>query len=151
MSKSKETIHLPGSADQLGASLDALRDFIDQVSQSAGIEKQKRYGLRLATDEIATNIILYGYGKSGVQGTLDVHAEIDEKSLTVILEDISPPFDPFSIPTPDNLDDPLEERGIGGLGIMLARQNVDEFTYARVGNRNQNRFVVHRPTNPPKK
>lgn len=148
MSNAKETIRLSGSMDQLGASLDALRDFIDQVSQNAGIEKQKRYGLRLAADEIATNIILYGYGRSGIQGTLDVHAEIDDRSLTVILEDISPPFDPFSVPIPDNLNDPLEERGIGGLGIMLARQNVDEFTYARVGNRNQNRFVVHRPANP---
>lgn len=138
-------VHLSGKPEQLGQSLEALRTFIDAAAARAGIEKQKHYGLRLAADEIATNIISYGYGRSGINGTLDVSAHIDAEHLILIFEDTAPAFDPFSIPTPDNLDAPLEERGIGGLGIMLARQNVDDFTYARIGNRNQNRFVVKRP------
>lgn len=146
MSEPITTLHLSGKTDKLGESLSALRAFIGDVSKRAGVEKQKLEGLKLATDEIATNIILYGYGRSGIDGTLDVSATIDDHKLVVLLEDVAPAFDPFSIPTPDNLDAPLEERGIGGLGIMLARQNVDEFTYARVGNRNQNRFMVKRPT-----
>ncbi|MDZ4764870.1 MAG: ATP-binding protein [Chloroflexota bacterium] len=146
MSEPITTLHLPGKTDKLGESLSALRAFIADVSKRAGLEKHKLESLKLATDEIATNIILYGYGKSNAMGTLDVSATIDDRALTVILEDVAPAFDPFSIPTPDNLDDPLEERGIGGLGIMLARQSVDEFTYVRVGNRNQNRFVCIRPT-----
>jgi anti-sigma regulatory factor (Ser/Thr protein kinase) len=145
MSESTTTLHLPGKIDQLGTTLDALRDFVDTVSKQAGLEKQKMYGLRLAVDEIATNIVNYGYGRSGVNGTLDAIAQITDNALIVTLEDTAPAFDPFSIPMPDDLDDPLEERPIGGLGIMLAKQNVDEFTYARVGNRNQNRFVVKRP------
>jgi anti-sigma regulatory factor (Ser/Thr protein kinase) len=149
MSEPITTLHLPGKTEQLGESLSALRAFIGEVSKRAGLEKHKSEALKLATDEIATNIILYGYGNSKIEGTLDVIASIDARALTVILEDQAPAFDPFSIPTPDNLDAPLEERGIGGLGIMLARQSVDEFTYARVGNRNQNRFVVKRPTASP--
>ena len=41
-----------------------------------------------------------------------------------------------------NLEAPLEERDVGGLGIFLARKNVDEFRYTYTDGRNRNTFVI---------
>src|SRR5207249_3471436 len=83
----------------------------------------------LAVDEIATNIITYGYEPAGIEGDITVRADTDEQALTIIIEDNAKPFDPLQQMEPDDLDLPLEQRNIGGLGIYLAINGVDKFTY----------------------
>jgi anti-sigma regulatory factor (Ser/Thr protein kinase) len=114
-----------------------------QAAKEAGLDKKKTYKLRLAVDEIATNIINYGYGRSGMTGNIDLKMAIDNQSLTLILEDTSPEFDPTKRELQRDLDAPLEERPIGGLGIYLAVEGVDRFEYQRVGDRNRNIFIVN--------
>ena len=115
------------------------------AAKQAGIDERSAYRLSLAVDEIATNIITYGYGGAPSSGDVVVLASGDDHSLQVILEDTSPPFDPFSRSEPSGLDAPLEERDIGGLGVFLAMRNVDEFRYEYSDGRNRNIFVVNRP------
>ncbi|MCX7058625.1 MAG: ATP-binding protein, partial [Proteobacteria bacterium] len=62
-----------------------------------------------------------------------------EASVRMTLTDDSPPFDPLSLATPD-LDSPLEERNIGGLGLHLIRTMMDEVVYCR--EENLNRLMV---------
>jgi anti-sigma regulatory factor (Ser/Thr protein kinase) len=45
---------------------------------------------------------------------------------------------------PSDLDAPLHERAIGGLGVFLAINNVDEFLYRINDGQNHNIFVVQR-------
>ena len=74
-----------------------------------------------------------------------LEVDVDRRAgivLEVVLEDSSPAFDPFSRESPDDLDSPLEERDVGGLGIFLAGANVDEFRYEHVAGRNRNIFVM---------
>ena len=124
------------------ASLDNIREFVSAQAEEAGLDDRRIYRLCLAVDEIATNIILYGYGKASKQGEVHVVTAQSDEGLEVVLEDSSPPFDPFSREAPDDLETPLEERDIGGLGIFLAGANVDEFRYEHVGGRNRNIFVM---------
>lgn len=139
-------LQLPSDSDKLGESLSAIRACVREVSQVAGLDKKATDGLILAADEIATNIFNYGYIKNGLRGILEVKAVIDDNSLTVTFEDTAPPFNPitrhFDI---SQLDDPLEDRDIGGLGIKLAKDNVDKFDYVYANNRNYNIFIVKRP------
>jgi anti-sigma regulatory factor (Ser/Thr protein kinase) len=44
----------------------------------------------------------------------------------------------------EKIEQSIEKRSIGGLGIYLAFQGVDNFKYERVGDRNRNIFVVNR-------
>jgi anti-sigma regulatory factor (Ser/Thr protein kinase) len=74
-----------------------------------------------------------------------VQATIDVRTLKITLEDTAHPFDPTQQDTPTDLDMPLDERNIGGLGIFLALNGIDDFTYERVDNRNRNTLVVYRP------
>ena len=134
-----ESLNVPGKLDSLGA----IAEYIMATAKAAGLDKKAAYNLRLAVDEIATNIIIHGYEEAGCEGDVDVHASIDQESLTIFLEDTGECYDPTQKPPQDDLDLPLEEREIGGLGIYLAMQGVDNFVYERVGDRNRNIFTMN--------
>lgn len=136
-----EPLRVRGELD----SLSLIRDYVGKAAASAGLGKKESYRLRLAVDEIATNIVNYGYERSGMQGEIWVRADVDDHSLTVALEDTAPPFDPTQADEPDNLDAPLEERSIGGLGIFLTLKGVDGFRYEHLDGKNRNVFVMKRP------
>lgn len=129
-----------GTLDSLGA----IAKYVMAAAAAAGLDKKTSYNLRLAVDEIATNIIIYGYQEAATEGVLALHADLDEQSLTISIEDTGVPYDPTQKSAPDDLDKPLEQRQIGGLGIYLAIQGVDKFIYERVGDRNRNIFIVNR-------
>jgi serine/threonine-protein kinase RsbW len=124
-------------------SLKPIADYVMAAAKSAGLDKKATYRLRLAVDEIATNAIRHGHAKAGQEGVMTVYHEIKGGVLKIILEDTGVPYDPRQTPPPDDLDLPLEERDIGGLGVYLTMYSVDEFQYEYTGNRNRNTFVMH--------
>ncbi|MDP3913578.1 MAG: ATP-binding protein [Bacteroidota bacterium] len=127
-------------------SLEPIREFLTGLANKLGLDKSRTYKLCLAVDEIATNIINYGYLKSGItDGMIDVIVDSNKELLTVTLEDTAIPFNPFENKLPGEVDLalPLEERPIGGLGIMLAKENVDEFRYEFENGKNRNIFCVN--------
>lgn len=128
----------------MGESLKALRDYAVQAAELAGLSKARVDGLRMAVDEYATNIITYGYRDAGLDGDVYAAAMVDPQYLILKLIDTATAFDPTKRPMPTNLDDPLEERSIGGYGIMLVRESVDEWRYERNDNQNCNTFFLKR-------
>lgn len=139
-----EPLIVDGDIEALNTSLSAIRNYIVHASDVAGLDKQSMHRLRLAVDEIAANIIMYGYADNGLTGVVKVRADIDEDFLTITLEDTAVAYDPRQRETPDNLDDPLDTREVGGLGVYLALSNMDVFDYERIDNRNINRFSMRR-------
>src|SRR5882724_575073 len=133
-----ETLIVPATLD----SLDSIGHYVLEAADAADLGKKAAYRLRLAVDEIATNAIIHGHADR--QGVLCVRADIDQKFLTITLEDPGEPYDPRQTPPPDNIDASLEDRQIGGLGLYLAMAGVDEFLYERVGDWNRNIFVMNR-------
>jgi serine/threonine-protein kinase RsbW len=130
----------PGNVD----SLDPLRDYIGELSEKAGLVKKSTYSLKVAIDEIATNIILYGYEAAGLKADFKVLSEITDNELIIILEDVAAAFDPLARELPDEVDlsKPLEERAIGGLGIFLTVNGVDDFSYEYSDGKNRNKFIM---------
>ena len=134
-----ENLTVAGTLDSLGA----IAKYVMAVAAETGLDKKTSYNLRLAVDEIATNIIIHGYEEAGRQGVLDLQAFVDEQTLTISIKDTGAPYDPTERPNPDDLDLPIEQRQIGGLGVYIAIHGVDKFIYERVGDRNHNIFVVN--------
>jgi serine/threonine-protein kinase RsbW len=131
---------LPGKLDSLAA----LADYVQQAANLAGLGYKATYRLRLAVDEIATNIIIHGYTEVRQSGTLILSAYWNEAHLAVVLEDRGIYYDPSQAAPPEMLNYPLEERPLGGLGIYLTLWGVDEFYYKRLDNRNRSTFIVKR-------
>ena len=88
----------------------------------------------LALDEAVTNTILHGYDDDA-DHEITVRMALDAGVLTLEVEDDARPFDPLQAPAP-NLDLPIEERPIGGLGIYFVRTLMDDVEYQRRGDRN---------------
>jgi anti-sigma regulatory factor (Ser/Thr protein kinase) len=131
---------LPADLDSLAE----LRRYAKEAADGAGIDEARTYKLQLAVDEIATNIISYGYKDVGASAVITIGGEIRDGALVVTLEDHAPAFDPRTvrIPGAEDFAKPLEERAIGGLGIFLAIHGVDRFDYRRDGDRNLNIFQI---------
>ena len=129
---------IPATLDSLGT----IAEYVTAAAASAGLDKRASYRLRLAVDEIATNIIVHGYDEARRQGALEFRADIDERALTLSIEDAGVAYDPRQAPVPDTAT-PLEQRPIGGLGVYLAIRSVDEFLYERVGDRNRTILKMH--------
>lgn len=138
-----EPLTVPGTLD----SLVTIGKYVLTAAAAAGLDKKATYRLRLAVDEIATNIITHGYEEANLEGVIKVGADLDETALTVILEDTGMPYIPGLVSTRDDLHLPLEKREIGGLGVYLAIQGVDKFHYERLEGRNRHTFSVNRPPN----
>lgn len=127
-------------------SLSPIREFLILSGKSIGLDRNSIYKLCLAVDEIATNIINYGYANSAMENPgIDITVISDNKTLTVTLEDRAVPFNPFEmdIPGEKELSLPLDQRPIGGLGILLAKNNVDEFLYKYEKGKNKNIFQIN--------
>jgi len=141
-----DPLTVPGRPEYLGQ----LLDYVAWAAAAFGLDESAIYRLSLAVDEIATNIVLYSYEKAGIAGDLTIRAEIEAAELKIALEDSGAPFDPRQAPQPDDLDRPLEERGVGGLGIYLALWAASatgaEFAYERAGRLNRSLFIVRKRT-----
>ncbi|KAB8144946.1 ATP-binding protein [Chloroflexia bacterium SDU3-3] len=126
-------------------SLSAIAAYVQEAARVAMLDAKTSYRLRLAVDEIATNIITHGYGEHQIDGSITVSASLNGGSLTIVLDDTGVPFDPLAQPPPTSLAQALHTRTPGGLGIYLARHAIDTFAYRRAGSHNYNSFTVSAP------
>lgn len=87
-----------------------------------------RFKIRLSIEETVENVVQYAYKDS--IGWMEVETNLDDKALmlTVTLKDAGKPFNPLEMPDPD-ISSSVEERKIGGLGIYLCKQLMDEVLY----------------------
>jgi len=116
----------------------AIRDFVCQAAAALAAPARLAEDLELAVDELIMNIIEHGY--RGQPGEIDIQIKRQGAEIIVVIRDQAPPFDPTRLPIPD-LSLPLEQRPIGGLGIFLARRQVDTMIYHRT-RRGVNKLVL---------
>lgn len=135
-----DSITVPGKLESLGA----IADFIVQTARLAQLAQKSTYKLRLAVDEIATNIIQHGYAEADLIGKITCSAELTDSYLKIVLEDWGLTYNSTEYTPVNNLQQSLLERPIGGLGIYLASESVDDLQYQRVGDRNRHIFIVKR-------
>ena len=106
-----------------------LAEFVETVADAAKLDVALTMSINLALEEAVSNVIMYAYPK-GSDGLVDIEAIVRKDSLQFIVSDNGIPFDPTAAPEADiSLD--VDERPIGGLGIFLVRNIMDEVTYNR--------------------
>jgi serine/threonine-protein kinase RsbW len=114
--------------------LSALSDHLERMGQSLGIPKRSLFEVNLALDELFTNIISYGFSDQS-EHTIRVSISAEKNCLTVVIEDDGIPFNPLMSPAAE-LPCNLAECKVGGLGIHLVKNLMDEVLYSRCGNNN---------------
>jgi anti-sigma regulatory factor (Ser/Thr protein kinase) len=109
-------------------------DAVERLCLDHGVEGVVVFGMKIAIDEVLVNVIRYAFPGGG-EHVVRVRFDIFPTSARLEVSDDGCPFDPFSVAPPDTTG-PLEKRSIGGLGVHLVRQFMDEVRYRRVGDRN---------------
>lgn len=111
-----------------------LNNFVKSVSDKLNLEASLASQLTLAVEEAVVNVISYAY-PIGTQGNILVDAQATEKSLKFIITDKGKAFDPT---LNNNADTTLnvEDRPIGGLGILLVQSLMDSINYERIDGKN---------------
>jgi anti-sigma regulatory factor (Ser/Thr protein kinase) len=120
--------------------LGELLAFVDGACARAGLSGDAARDVRLATEEVVTNVIEHGYAGAGGPITIGVRRE---PRRVVVVEDRAPPFDPATVPAVDPAT-PLERRPIGGLGWHLATRVMDEVRHELVHPRGNRLTLVKR-------
>ena len=128
---------VPAHLDEVPAVVAAVAE----AARRAGLAPEVVSYLELAVEEAATNVCQYAYPEA--PGDLQVRVQENEAQVTVELIDAGPVFDPLALPLPDT-GVRLEERSIGGLGVFLIRQFVDDLHYQRRDARNVLQLVMHK-------
>jgi serine/threonine-protein kinase RsbW len=111
--------------------LDDMRQFAAQAAKDAGMDDTEVYAVEFAVDEACSNIIEHAYG-SDRGGEIECTCTTANDCLTVILRDHGKPFNLSSVTEPD-LSSGLEKRPLGGLGVYLMRQLMDEVRFEALG------------------
>jgi anti-sigma regulatory factor (Ser/Thr protein kinase) len=104
----------------------AVSASLEEVMDAHGFSTDNILDTQLAVEEAITNIINHGY-KNAI-GEIIISCRINLYLAEIRIRDNAPRFDPLSLPEP-KLDDTIEDRKIGGLGVFLIRQVMDEISY----------------------
>ena len=86
-------------------------------------------------DELLTNIISYAYGGDKSEHQIEISLSYTDSRLGITIADDGMPFNPFTREDPD-ISLGVDEREIGGLGILLVKKTMDETAYQRRNNQN---------------
>lgn len=124
---------------------DAMGQAMEQVDEfMAGhnVAPRAAYVVRLALDEILSNIIQYAFPAQGGH-MIDLHLELADNELRLVFCDDGAAFNPTEVPPPD-LDLALEDRPVGGLGIHMVRDMSKEMRYRRENGHNILEVLVSR-------
>ncbi|PKL85476.1 MAG: ATP-binding protein [Ignavibacteriae bacterium HGW-Ignavibacteriae-1] len=114
--------------------LRTLASGLETFAEQAELAPKVAYNLSLCLDELVTNIINYGYPKHE-NGEIDINIKSDTDKITITISDSGIEFNPLDRESP-NVEAPLEERTVGGLGIFIVKKLCDSITYRRSHGRN---------------
>jgi serine/threonine-protein kinase RsbW len=131
----EQTWKIPNRMEALA---DVGRKVLDWLAELP-LSTRAKYSAALAIEEMTTNIIKYGYDDLA-EHTIRIQVVLDNSHLKLVFEDDGHPFDPTQRPAPD-IENIIESRKSGGLGIELVRRMCEKMVYERV--KNLNRLTLH--------
>ena len=111
-----------------------LNDFIEDIGNEFSLTPDVVFNLTLVLEEAVVNVINYAYPKEDHE-SIYLSAKMQDGSIIFVLSDSGKEFDPTMAPEAD-VTLSAEDRQIGGLGIFLIRQIMNEVRYERIDGKN---------------
>ena len=121
--------------------LAGVAEKVDAFCEARDIPPDVGYAVNLSIDEILTNTISYGYDDDEPH-RIEIGLRLEADSLVVVIRDDSAPFDLSATPDAD-IESSLDDREVGGLGLFLVHEMMDEVEYERVEGRNVVTLTKH--------
>jgi len=149
LSPSNVTVRHTESATRWLAQLDSSADAVAQTQQllrtilaARDVSPEQAGEIELIAEELLTNVIRSLHARGG-PAQLSLECALTPTQIVLTVADDGPQFDPLAHDVPE-LERAIDEREIGGLGILLVRELADRCRYARVDGRNVMEIRLHR-------
>jgi anti-sigma regulatory factor (Ser/Thr protein kinase) len=115
--------------------------FLGEVCTGAGLGRDTCLRLTLLVEELFTNTVVHGHGGDS-EAPVRIECEVSPGRVALTYEDTGPAHDPFArVITPDT-GAGVEERPVGGLGVLLVSEMAQQVEYQRAGDRNRISLVI---------
>ena len=135
--KDKETVER--TFDATDEKLHEAMAFVEEGLEAHEADMKSTMAITVALEEMFVNIAHYAYPDSKGKATIGMSFDNDEVEIYLI--DSGIPFNPLEKEDP-NVKASIEEREVGGLGIFMVKQSMDECHYER--RNGQNIFTMKR-------
>jgi len=122
--------------------LAVVRDVTRSMAEVAGFDRGAAEEIALAVDEAATNVIEHAYG-GATDRVVELRYEDRGEDLRVDVVDNGAAIDPKAMPRVD-LDQYVNDRRKGGLGVHLMSKIMDSVTFRRSPRRNVCCLIRHK-------
>lgn len=114
--------------------LSSLAVKIEELAEKWELSPALAMNINLVIEEALSNIIFYAFTDKGIH-EIRISVSLTNKWFTIKITDDGIPFNPLLQQLPD-INLPAEDRPVGGLGIFLISQIMDEMNYSRQKNHN---------------
>jgi serine/threonine-protein kinase RsbW len=115
--------------------LEKLSAALEELSARWAISSKVTMQLNLVLEELVTNIMFHGH-LDGQEHGIDIEFSRNDQVLSVVVTDDAPAFNLLEHPDDSRVDQPLEERKIGGLGVHFVKTVMDRVEYVRRDGKN---------------
>lgn len=123
-------------------SIDTVTDFVENLVGPIDCPMKSKMLLSIAIDELLGNIVHYAYTPEIGDVTVEVDISEDPLCVTITFIDAGIPYNPLEQDNPDtNLS--ADDREIGGLGVFITKNIIDEITYLREDDKNKLTIKKH--------
>jgi phosphoserine phosphatase RsbU/P len=95
---------------------------------------------QLCLEEVVSNIITHAFNRPAADARIHLRIVLEWFEVVAQVVDTGRPFNPLADAAPPDLSSPLENRPVGGLGVLFLKHFMDRLLYERIGN--QNRLVL---------
>jgi serine phosphatase RsbU (regulator of sigma subunit) len=109
------------------ANLRTFKGFVEEAGIHMDLNEDITFAFKLAVEEACINIITHGY-RGTAPGPIRLTLEKDFKYAKLTIYDEGVSFDPQNAVEPD-IASGWEERSMGGLGLFMIREMIDEIDY----------------------
>jgi anti-sigma regulatory factor (Ser/Thr protein kinase) len=114
--------------------LSSLAEKIEEFAGEFKLSPELTMKINLVMEEVLSNIIFYAFTDNN-KHEISISVMLSGSRLTIEIKDDGIPFDPLTKDPPD-ITMPAEERPVGGLGIYMVSEIMDEMHYTRKKNQN---------------
>jgi len=115
--------------------------FLGEVCVAAGLGRETCLRLTLLVEELFTNTVVHGHGADS-EAPVRLECEVSPGRVALTYEDTGPAHDPFTRVIAPDAEASVEERLVGGLGVLLVRAMAQQVEYRRAGDRNLISLVI---------
>ncbi|MBO4462844.1 MAG: ATP-binding protein [Prevotella sp.] len=122
----KKEIQIRNQVDDL----QHVATFVEEIADELQLSPELTMNFNLVLEEMVSNVIFYAYPKENDQPII-LTATSDDESISFIITDEGRAFDPTAREDADMSVNPAD-RQLGGMGIFITRQIMDDVTYQRI-------------------